>query len=176
MRSPLLDIDLRPFFLDAASALGLIREDSIDWFVAKAHTPSGLWRGPEAIRRDWGHGWISTLTERGMLDPVSSFDDSYWHAISNARRAQRFRKEATILTRGVSDGRFFPAALLTVSAVPEGYCSSSDAMGNKLLSHHPELPWPGCQQRVCRCSWRLVSRTELESLLISGQVEDLRHG
>lgn len=166
-------IDLRPYFIEATETLGLVRTDAVDWIISQAHTEEGHSRGARTIRCSSGE-WRFTLTPDGLRDPENSFDDTFYLAMGKANRARRIEQEAGMLERNMANGRFFPAALLTIAPVPVGYCAAGETMAGKLLDRHPQLPWPGCDQRVCRWSWRLITRKELDQLLQCGSVEDHR--
>lgn len=168
MRDPLIDVDLRSYFVFAVETLGLSRFDAIDWLIGQTHTSAGHWRDPGTIRRQSGQEWRSTLSELGLRDPEESFDDNYFLAIKKARHDYRRAQSEPVLAR-----RAF-AGVLLVAPVPAGFCRTGEALGGRLLSAVPEFPTPGCEQRVCRCAWRLVSNYEVGSLLSSGKAVDFR--
>jgi hypothetical protein len=96
------------------------------------------------------------LTAAGRDDPVQSFDDTVSRAIKLARNSAQTLAAARALRAGVFAG-------IKIGPPPGiGVCASGMAMVGKVLDAPPNLPFPGCDRRICSCSWRLVSRWEIE--------------
>lgn len=151
MKSDLFEMDLHPYFREAVDKFGLVKAEYIDWIIAQAFTEDGKGVGAETIRYRNKATWQSCLTELGALNPISSFDDTFWYAIGKARRDSDKVRDASIMSQPATF-----AGILTVGPMPRGYCRAGEAMANRVLSFHPDLPYDGCEQRYCRCSWILL--------------------
>jgi len=151
MKSPLIDMDLRPYFQEAVDKFGLIKAEFIDWMIAQAFTDDGKEIGADTIRYRNKSTWGDCLTLLGAADPIRSFDDTFWYAIGKARRDSNKASDASIMARPSTF-----AGILTCGPTPPGYCRAGEAMANRVLSTHPDLPYSGCEQRCCRCSWILL--------------------
>lgn len=73
--------------MEAIETLGLVCKDAIDWIIREAHTEKGLFRDARTIRRS-NSGWREALTPNDLLDPETSFDDTYYLTIGKANRAR----------------------------------------------------------------------------------------
>lgn len=150
MKSALYDLELRPYFQEAVDKFGLVKAEYIDWIIENTFTADGKEWGAEQVRRMNKLVWQNCLTDEGLLDPEKSFDDTFWFAIGKARRDARKAREKGQISRNF-------VGILTVSPPPPGYCEAGEKMARKILSSYPDLPYPGCPQRVCRCSWHVLS-------------------
>jgi hypothetical protein len=151
MKSSLIDVDLRPYFHEAVDKFGLVKAEYIDWIIAQAFTEDGKGIGADTIRYKNKSTWQDCLTPLGGSDPVTSFDDTFWYAIGKARRDSNKASDTAIMARPSTF-----AGILTSAPTPPGYCRVGEAMANRVLSTHPDLPYSGCEQRCCRCSWILL--------------------
>ena len=169
-------IDLLPHVLEAVRALGFIRPEAVEWLagelVSAANKNGGRTIREGGTRFDkgertaigspaWGdyfsrEAW-GALTEKGRTDPVVNFDDTCARAIRSAREEAQRLRAYRVLRPG---GPFAGAKIGPAPAI--GLCAAGMAMVGRVLSEPPELPFPGCTYNVCRCSWRLISKEDMD--------------
>ena len=169
MSSPHSTDHLAPHFIEACRFLGFMREDAVEWLVGQSHTPEGYLSDPRTIRRNSGQEWRLKLTELGQKSPIDAFDETWWRAISMARRIDQRQGDLKAMKYGMFAGA------LTCAPPPDDYCAIGKSHAGQLLSEPPILPWPGCTKNYCRCSWRLMSNWEAEQRAGKGEFIDRRH-
>lgn len=175
-RQGMAEVEMRPFVDEAISALGLVHLECADW-LAEAIVEHANRNHGRSIRESgtrlstaqrlalglpkYGDGHLSVevweaLTELGREDPVRSFDDTVVRALSNARNT--VQKIGAL--RSLRNGFF--AGVKIGPAPGIGLCAAGMAMVGKVLPEPPDLPFPDCDRRYCGCSWRSVTRWELQ--------------
>ena len=168
-------VELRPFVEEAIAALGLVRPTALQWLEGEIAKNVNRSQG-RSIRENGARltadrraalgvpgfgGHLSeevweALTDTGRTDPVRAFDDTVARAIKLARNAaQRLSAD-----RSLKSGLFAGVKIGPSPSV--GLCASGMAMVGKVLDAPPVLPFTGCDQSVCSCSWRLITHWELE--------------
>lgn len=168
-------VDLTPFVEEAIATLGFVRTERLDWLAAEIGAKHGENNG-RAIREGgtrlskeqraaygltrWdGHlsceVW-DALTETGRIDPVRNFDDTCSRAVRNAYLQVR----RTVDQEHLRDSWLFGAIEFRVG--PQLGCDAAMQLHRRVLTEIPELPFAGCDRRICACDWYLLTQRELE--------------
>lgn len=171
-------VDLLPYVREAIAALGFVREGAAEWLAEQIAVHADRTNGraireagtrlSKAERTERGlpawNGHLShevweALTDRGRVAPVEHFDDTCGRALRGARlRLQAERAARTLRPRGMFAG-------VLMSPPPgAGLCEAGMAHVGEFMSMPPELPFAGCDRNVCRCSWRVITKTEADKL------------
>jgi hypothetical protein len=170
------EVEIRPFVEEAISSLGFVRPECADW-LAEAIVEHANRNHGRSIRESgtrlsidsrtalglprYGDGHLSTevweaLTELGRQEPVGNFDDTVSRALTNARDAVQKIGDLRFLQKGAFAGvKIGPAPGI-------GLCVAGMTMVGRTLPEPPDLPFRGCDRRYCSCSWRMVTKWELE--------------
>lgn len=170
--------DIRPFVDEAIASLKLVRAESASWLSEMAAIYATRNQGrsireagtrlSKTERNDlgippeiWGHlsreAWCA-LTDLGKCDPISAFDDTVSRAITNARNFLRGRAAKKVLRNDV-----FAGVIMTMPPAI-GVCEVGEREVGKFLEEPPALPFLSCDRRVCRCSWRVITKREKDRL------------
>lgn len=146
-------LDLRPFVVEAIEALRLVRPEAIDWLTAEIGRAQNRTLG-RAIR-EASQDWHSALTDRGLEDPIASFDDTCQRALSNCRRrAEQISIEH--LLDGSRSGSLWAGT--RVKYLPHRACAAIKAREQSIDSQPITLPIAECTEQVCGCFYELLTK------------------
>lgn len=170
------EIELTPFVEEAVRALGYVDEGAIPWLTSQIAEYGNRNNGrsirsagsrlDKAARVDRGlpatgeplslEVW-NVLTAEGRLDPVNRFDNTCWRALNAARRAltrERDLQSLQTMSAIIKGVRFL--------AAPQDPCPPASALDQQTLREPPHLPLSGCDRDACACSWRTISKFEID--------------
>ena len=154
IRSPLLEMDLKPFVLEAVARLGYFEPSIVEWMIAEMLAAEA--RGTD-LSRVMDDDWRRHLTAKGLENPEHAVTTTYRRARARARDHAYRVRTMPLLTR---EPPIFPAIIF--HAAPQSPCAAAVALDRSVHRLPPELPLPGCDREVCGCSWRSVSKWELD--------------
>lgn len=154
IQSPLVEMELRPFVEEAVIALGYFAPSIAEWMIVKMKAAEA--RGAD-LERVIDDDWREHLTPKGKECPLHAVTTTYRRARRAARDHAQRARTMPLLTR---DPPIFPAVVF--SEAIQDPCAAAHAIDRSLHRLPPALPLPGCDREVCGCSWRAVSKPELE--------------
>ena len=154
IRSPLLEMDLKPFILEAVDRLGYFEPSIAPWMTAKMLAAEA--RGAD-LARVIDDDWHRHLTTKGLENPQHAVTTTYLRARAAARDHAYRARTMPLLIR---EPPIFPA--IVFCAAPKCPCAAAIILDRTMHRLPPDLPLPGCDNEVCGCSWRTVSKLEIE--------------
>lgn len=154
IKSPLLAMDLRPFVNEAAGKLGYFEPSITEWMVARMLEAEDRGSDLELVLDE---GWREHLTNSGLVDPARALSLTYRRARASARDHAYRTRTLPLLTR---EPPVFPAVMFL--AAPNEPCAEAKALDRTVHRFPPELPLQNCDREVCGCSWRTMTKRELE--------------
>jgi hypothetical protein len=154
IESPLMTMDLEPYVAEAVGALGYFKPDAIVWFVQSMRKAEK--RGTD-LDRVMDDRWREYLSEAGNADPLHAVTTTYRRARARARDEAQRQRTLPLLKR---EPPIFPAVIF--HKAPQDPCVPASDIDRSVHRLPPELPLPGCDREICGCSWRTVSKWELD--------------
>lgn len=150
----------RPHIEEAIARLGYVDAAKIDiflaWFIK-------LWgRSPRSAAFYGTPRPIETLTEKGLKDPETAIDNTFWRAMNGLRSAMHKERDLRAMAvRGNGRGSMWGG--LKFIPAPAGACDAANQIPT-YLREHPALPLPTCDKEVCGCQWRMITTREWEKV------------